>query len=60
MQPHRKRRLMTVMTLVLGVGTAAGVALYALSQNINLYLTPQQLYTQTLPRIKPFGWAVLS
>ena len=43
MKPHRKRRLYFVIVLLVGVGTAVGVSLYAVGQDINLYYTPSQL-----------------
>lgn len=39
----RKKRLMIVLGLLLGVGLAAGLALSALQQNINLFYTPTQI-----------------
>lgn len=43
MNPLRKQRLLIVLGLVVGLGTAVGLVLYALSQNINLFYTPQQV-----------------
>ena len=42
MNPLRKQRPLIVLGLVAGLGTAVGLVLYALSQNINLFYTPQQ------------------
>src|SRR3989344_2762319 len=47
MQPKRKRRLYFVLGLVLGAGIAVGLVLYALKQNLNLYLTPSELQAQS-------------
>jgi cytochrome c-type biogenesis protein CcmE len=43
MKPHRKKRLYWIIAILLGVGTATSLAIYALGQNVNLYFTPSQL-----------------
>lgn len=43
MPQKRKRRLQLVITLLLSLGVATGLVLYALKQNISLYLTPAEL-----------------
>lgn len=43
MHPLRKRRLITLSMVVGGLAIAAGCILYALKQNINLYLTPSEI-----------------
>lgn len=43
MHPLRRKRLTIVLILVLGVGTAVGLTLYALQQNINLFYSPSQI-----------------
>ena len=43
MNPKRKQRLMVIFGLVVGLGIAAGLVMYALSQNINLFFTPTQI-----------------
>ena len=43
MQPKRKKRLIFICCLVVGVGTAVGLALVALNQNINLFYSPSQI-----------------
>ncbi len=49
MNPLRKQRLLIVLGLVAGLGTAVGLVLYALSQNINLFYTPQQVVSGEAP-----------
>ena len=49
MKPKRKKRLIFIIILVVAVGIALGLTLYALRQNVNLYLTPTQLQTQQVP-----------
>ncbi|NOU50832.1 cytochrome c maturation protein CcmE [Pseudoalteromonas sp. JBTF-M23] len=43
MNPRRKKRLLTVVAIVFGVGSAIGLMLYALQENINLFYTPSEL-----------------
>ena len=43
MNPVRKQRLMVVAGVLAGLGLAVGLVLYALSQNINLFYTPEQV-----------------
>ena len=43
MHPQRKKRLILIVLVVLGVGIAVGLALSALQQNINLFYTPSQI-----------------
>ena len=45
----RRRRLYIVISLLLGVGLATGLVLYALRQNINLYYTPAQAVQHAMP-----------
>ncbi|MGM0526406.1 MAG: cytochrome c maturation protein CcmE [Pseudomonadota bacterium] len=40
MNPRRKQRLTWILVLVIGVSTAIGLMLYAMSQSINLFYTP--------------------
>ncbi len=44
----RKKRLYFIIILILSVGTACGLALFALRQNVNLYYTPQQITQHSL------------
>lgn len=43
MNPRRKSRLKTVMAIFSGIAVAAGLTLYALSQNIDLFYTPSEI-----------------
>lgn len=43
MKKHRKKRLYWIIAILLGVGSATSLAIYALGQNVNLYFTPSQL-----------------
>ncbi len=49
MKPLRKRRLMFVVSIVVGLGAAIGLALYAMKQNINLFYSPQELVDGKAP-----------
>jgi len=49
MNPVRKKRLLFVIFLVIGVGTALSLVLYALNQNINLFYTPTQIAAGEVP-----------
>ena len=43
MHAKRKRRLLLISFLLLGISVACALTLYALKQNINLYYTPSQV-----------------
>ncbi|MEN9465605.1 MAG: hypothetical protein RL217_1786 [Pseudomonadota bacterium] len=43
MHPKRKKRLLLILFLVAMVGTAVGLLMYSLSQNINLFMSPSQI-----------------
>lgn len=43
MHPVRKKRLITVSAILVIVGAAIGLMLYALQQNINLFYSPSQV-----------------
>jgi cytochrome c-type biogenesis protein CcmE len=43
MNPRRQKRLMAVSAILLVVGGAIGLMLYALSQNIDLFYTPSEI-----------------
>lgn len=43
MNPRRKSRLKVVASILLGVAVAAGLTLYALRQNIDLFYTPSEV-----------------
>jgi cytochrome c-type biogenesis protein CcmE len=49
MTPTRKKRLMIVGVVVLGIGAATAVALSALQDNLMFFVSPSDLYTQTVP-----------
>ncbi|MAK92684.1 MAG: cytochrome c biogenesis protein CcmE, partial [Oleibacter sp.] len=49
MTPKRKKRLILILFLVAGVGTAVGLLMYSLSQNINLFMTPTQIADGEVP-----------
>ena len=43
MHPQRKKRLTLILFLVIAVGSAVGLLMYSLTQNINLFMTPTQI-----------------
>lgn len=43
MNPRRKKRMFTIIAVLLGIGSAIGLTLYALQENINLFYTPSEL-----------------
>ncbi|QHJ13421.1 Cytochrome c-type biogenesis protein CcmE [Paraglaciecola mesophila] len=43
MNPRRQKRLLVISTIVLVIGAAIGLMLYALSQNIDLFYTPSEV-----------------
>jgi len=43
MNPRRKKRLTIVTSIVIGIAIVAGLVLYALSQNIDLFYTPSEI-----------------
>jgi cytochrome c-type biogenesis protein CcmE len=49
MHPQRKKRLTLILFLVVGVGSAVGLLMYSLSQNINLFQTPTQIANGEVP-----------
>ena len=49
MHPKRKKRLLLVGTIVIGVGLAAGLTLTALQENINLFYSPSQVIAGEVP-----------
>ncbi|MEZ5584683.1 MAG: cytochrome c maturation protein CcmE [Candidatus Competibacteraceae bacterium] len=49
MHPVRRKRLTFVLIIVLGVGVAASLTLYALQQNINLFYSPSQIASGQAP-----------
>ncbi|AJD47802.1 cytochrome c-type biogenesis protein CcmE [Isoalcanivorax pacificus W11-5] len=49
MNPVRRQRLLIVLGALTGVALAAGLLLYAISDNINLFYTPQQVVNGEAP-----------
>lgn len=43
MKPHRRNRLILVLLVVMASGTAVGMAMMALNENINLFYSPEQI-----------------
>lgn len=54
MKPHRKKRLTYIAFATLSVLVAVGLVLYALRQNIQLYLTPTQVVEGHAPLHRVF------
>ena len=50
MRAKRKQRLYLVISLVVGLSIAVGLALMALQQNINLFFTPSQIVAGEAPQ----------
>ncbi|QUX96816.1 cytochrome c maturation protein CcmE [Marinomonas sp. CT5] len=50
MHPIRKRRLLTITAIVLLLGAAVGLVMYALQQNINLFFSPSQIAMGEAPQ----------
>lgn len=44
MNSRRKKRLTIVTSIIIGLGVVAGLVLYALSQNIDLFYKPSEIY----------------
>ena len=44
MNPRRKKRLTIVASIIIGLGVVAGLVLYALSQNIDLFYSLHLYY----------------
>lgn len=53
MHPLRRQRLFIVLLVVLGTGSAIGLATYALRKNIDLFHPPQELVDGRAPVGKP-------
>ncbi len=54
MTPTRKRRLMMVLLIVLGVGTAAALALTAFNKNLMFFFSPSQVAAGEAPLNRSF------
>ncbi|MCU1753408.1 cytochrome c maturation protein CcmE [Pseudomonas sp. FSL R10-1350] len=49
MNPQRKKRLIIILAILVGIGAAVALALSALQQNINLFYTPTQIANGEAP-----------
>ena len=54
MTPTRKRRLIAVLVIILGVGAATVVAMKALNENMLFFVSPTDVEEQNLPAGKRF------
>ena len=54
MTPTRKRRLIGVLVIVIGVGAAAIVAMKSLNENMLFFVSPTDVKEQALPAGKRF------
>ena len=54
MTPTRKRRLIGVLVIVIGVGAAAVVAMKSLNENMLFFVSPTDVQEQALPAGKRF------
>lgn len=54
MTPTRKRRLIAVLVIIIGVGIAAVVAIKALNENMLFFISPTDVAEQALPAGKRF------
>ena len=61
MKSHRRNRLLLVLFLVVTSGSAVGLALVALHENINLFYSPQQIVDGEAPvgQLIRAGWMVV-
>jgi cytochrome c-type biogenesis protein CcmE len=53
MNPKQRNKLIGVLSIVLLLGMGAGLVLYALKQNINLFYTPTELLQATINPDQP-------
>ena len=49
MKPLRKRRLIFVISIVIGLSAAVALALFAMKQNINLFYSPHEIASGKAP-----------
>lgn len=54
MTPTRKRRLIAVLVIIIGVSAAAAVAMKALNENMLFFVSPTDVKEQSLPAGKRF------
>lgn len=52
MSPTQKKRMIVVVSLIMGIGAALSLALFALKQNINLFYAPSEVALQQIPANK--------
>ena len=50
MNPVRKKRLIIVLAILAGIATTVGLAMFALSENINLFYTPTEIIEGKAPQ----------
>lgn len=50
MNRYHKQRLVFIVIVLCSIAMATSLALYALQQNINLFYTPSQIYTDNIPK----------
>jgi cytochrome c-type biogenesis protein CcmE len=49
MHPLRKKRLQLILFMVVGIGSAVGLLMYSLSENVNLFQTPTEIASGQVP-----------
>ena len=54
MTPTRKRRLIAVLLILAGVGTASTIAFYSLQENLLYFQSPSELALQPIPPGRQF------
>ena len=54
MTPTRKRRLIAVLVIIIGVSTAAVVAMKSLNENLLYFVSPTEVEEQSMPAGKRF------
>ena len=54
MTPTRKRRLIGVLVIVVGVSIAMGVTIYSLRQNMLYFVSPSDVYAESMPTGRAF------
>ena len=54
MTPTRKRRLIGVLVIILGVGIAATISVFALRENMLYFVSPSDVYAESLPTGRHF------
>ena len=54
MHPTRKRRMIGVLGIVVGVGLAAAITIYSLRQNMLFFVSPADITEQNLPMGREF------